>query len=425
MFASLSVTTADVPLIACPLPPSTAAADPSTPLCLFVSAALSAPDGTATTVRLDIAQHFADLPDPRHRAFRDRHLLSDILVIALTGVMCGAKSWEAIADFGTTKQNWFRSIGLQLPNGIPAHDTFHRIFAALDPLAFQRSFTSWINAVCHSLGFCQIPIDGKAIRGSRGPDGTCLHLVSAWVCEHRLTLAQIAVADKSNEITAIPQLLKMLDVRGALVSIDAMGCQKAIAQQIRDDKGDYLLAVKDNQPTLYGDVQHCFEQAYEGDFVGLHYDTYTTQEVSHGRQEERICTVLYEPIGLSSKAEWVDLKAIVQVIRTVQRNGKETVEVAYYISSSLASAKILAEAVRKHLSIENQQHWCLDVLFGEDRCRTRQGNASQNLAWLRKMTLSLFGQDQSKGTIPTRQFRAAADDAYRLHLLQILGEKSA
>jgi predicted transposase YbfD/YdcC len=424
MFATMSVTTASVPVTACPpLPPGTAT-ELSAPLCLFVSSAVSVAN-TAATVRIDIAHHFANLPDPRHRAFPGHHLLSDILVIALTAVICGAKSWEAIADFGTTKAAWFRSIGLKLPNGIPSHDTFMRIFAALDPIAFQHSFTSWINAVCNTLGFCHIPIDGKALRGTRGPDGTCLHLVSAWAAEHRLTLAQVAVDDKSNEITAIPMVLKMLDLHGALVSIDAIGCQKAIAQQIRDDGGDYLLAVKDNQPTLYTDVQDCFERAHDLQFVGIKHDSFTTEEVSHGRHEQRVYTVLYEPTGLSTKDEWVDLKAVVQVIRTVRKGDKESTEVAYYISSSTASAKVLAEAVRGHWSIENNQHWCLDVLFGEDRCRTRHGNAAQNLAWLRKMVLSVFGQDQSKGTIPTRQFRAAADDEYRLHLLHLLGEKDA
>ncbi len=224
-----------------------------------------------TIVPLDIAHHFADLPDPRHRAFRHHHVLGDILVIAVAAVLSGANSWDAIADFGRAKKDWLRSLGLELPNGIPSHDTFNRIFAALNPRAFQHSFTSWINAVCNTLGFCHIPIDGKAVRGAKGPDGTCLHLVSAWAAGHRLTLAQVAVADKSNEITAIPELLKLLDLHGALVSIDAIGCQKGIAQQIRDGGGDYLLAVKDNQPTLNDDIQECFVQAYDREFAGIRH----------------------------------------------------------------------------------------------------------------------------------------------------------
>ena len=369
---------------------------------------------------LDIAHHFANVPDPRHRSFRKRHRLVDILVIALSAVLSGARSWDAIADFGRSKRDWFRSLGLELPNGVPSHDTFNRIFAALDPVAFQESFTSWINAVCDALGFYHLPIDGKAVRGSAGPDGTCLHLVSAWVAQRRLSLAQVAVSDKSNEITAIPELLKMLDLHGALVSIDAIGCQKDIARQIRDGGGDYLLAVKDNQPTLYADVERCFLDAYEEDFGGVKNDAYTTREVGHGRVEERVCRVLYELGGMRSQAEWVDLQAVVQVVRTRREGEKESNEVAYYISSSAAAARVLAEGVRAHWGIENGQHWCLDVLFGEDLCRTRQGNAAENLAWLRKMALSLFRHDKSKGSVPTRQLRAAASDDYRQHLLNLL-----
>jgi predicted transposase YbfD/YdcC len=369
---------------------------------------------------LDIAHHFASVPDPRHAAFRDRHNLGDILVIALCAVISGAKSWDAIAAFGLSKQTWLRSIGLKLPNGIPSHDTFNRIFATLDPLAFQRSFSSWITAVCSALGLRHIPVDGKTLRGTAGPDRTCLHLVSAWATEYRLSLAQVAVDDKSNEITAIPELLKMLDLHGALVSIDAMGCQKDIARQVRDEGGDYLLAVKDNQPTLRSDIGACFETAYDKQFEGIKHDIFTSKEVSHGRYEERTCTVLYEPSGLSTKAEWVDLKAIVQVIRTRRDGDKESNEVAYYITSRMASAKVLAEAARAHWGIENGQHWCLDVLLGEDRCRSRQGNAAENLAWLRKMVLSLLRRDGSKGSVPTKQLRAALDDEYRLHLLNIL-----
>ena len=369
---------------------------------------------------LDIAHHFAELPDPRHWAFRKRHVLSDMLVISLCAVICGARSWDAIAAFGLSKQAWLRSLGLKLPNGIPSHDTFNRLFAALDPLAFQRGFSSWITAVCRALDVSHIPVDGKSLRGTAGPDGTCLHLVSAWAAQHRLTLAQVAVEDKSNEITAIPELLRMLDLHAALVSIDAIGCQKEIAKQIRAEGGDYLLAVKDNQPTLHQDIIACFEQAYEREFEGLKYDTFTLKGRSHGRDEERICTVLYEPSGLSTREEWVDLRAIVQVVRLVRRGDKESDEVGYYISSSTAGAGRLGEGARAHWGIENGQHWCLDVLLGEDRCRTRQGNAAENLAWLRKMVLSLFRRDQSKGSVPTRQLRAALEDDYRLHLLNIL-----
>lgn len=382
-------------------------------------------DSTAEASRLDIAHHFATVPDPRHPAFRDHHLLGDILVIALSAVLAGARSWEGIAEFGRSKETWLRSLGLALPNGIPAHDTFNRIFADLDPVAFQAAFVSWINGICQALQVRYLPIDGQTLRGTRGPDGTCLHLVSAWATEHRLTLAQVAVEDKSNEITAIPQVLALLDLKGALVSIDAIGCQKSIAAQIRAGGGDYLLAVKDNQPILCRDVEECFVQAYEEDFGGRKQDTVRTQEVGHGRQEERVYTVLYEPQGLRTQAEWVDLKAIVQVIRTRQVGEKESVEVSYYISSSRAAAPVMAEGIRAHWGIENGQHWSLDVLFGQDRCRTRHKNAAENLAWVRKVALGLFRHDDTKGSVPTKQLRAALDDDYRHQLLNLLCEKSA
>jgi predicted transposase YbfD/YdcC len=372
--------------------------------------------------RLDIAHHFANVPDPRHPAFRDRHVLGDILVITLSAVLCGAESWDSIAQFGRSKEGWLRSLGLKLPNGIPSHDTFNRIFSALDPVEFQRAFQGWIHSICDSLGLSHVPIDGKTLRGSRGPDGTCLHLVSAWAAAGRVSLAQVAVADKSNEITAIPELLKRLDLNGALVSIDAMGCQKAIAAQVRDSGGDYLLNVKDNQPTLAADVGACFLHAYEIDFEGLAFDTLTTTGTGHGRFEERAYTVLYQPEGLRTAEDWVDLKSIVQVIRTRRQADSESTEVSYYISSSTASIQTLSEGIRGHWGIENGQHWSLDVLFGEDHCRTRQGNAAENLAWVRKMALSLFRNDGHKGSIPTKRMAAALDDVYRFHLLNLLSK---
>ncbi len=238
-------------------------------------------------------------------------------------------------------------------------------------------------------------------------------------------MAQVAVEGKGNEITAIPRLLAMLNLHKALVSIDAIGCQTGIARQVRAAGGDYLLAVKDNQPTLHQDVQGCFDAAYGKDFEGVKHDIYTSTEVSHGRYEERICTVIYQPQGLSTIDEWQDLEAVVRVVRIRREKGKESIETAHFISSSTAEAKVLAEAARNHWGIENCQHWVLDVVFAEDRCRTNHGHAAQNLAWLRKMALSVFGQDDSRGSIPTRQIRAAADDHYRLHLLNLLSEKSA
>jgi predicted transposase YbfD/YdcC len=375
---------------------------------------------TETPSPLDIPGHFANLPDPRHPAFRDCHPFGEIVAIALCAVLSGATSWDSIASFGRRKLDWLRSLGLKLANGVPSHDTFNRSFAALAPHAFQDCFNGWICSVCDALGACHIPIDGKAARGSRGPDGTCLHLVSAWAAEGRLTLAQVAVADKSNEITAIPALLKILDLEGALVSIDAIGCQKEIAEGVLAAGGDYLLAVKGNQPTLHADIKAAFEDAERCGFKRVRYDTFATKETGHGRHEERSYTALYDLDGLSTKEEWQGLTTIVRVLRRRRQGDKESQEVAYYISSREATAQVLARGIRLHWGIENGCHWILDVVFGEDQCRTRHGNAAENLAWLRKMVLSLLGQHRGKASYRTVQFELAIDDELRLQLLRQL-----
>lgn len=369
---------------------------------------------------LDIPGHFANLPDPRHPAFRDCHPFGEIVAIALCAVLSGATSWDSIASFGRRKLDWLRSLGLKLANGVPSHDTFNRSFAALAPRAFQDCFNGWICSVCDALGVRHVPIDGKAARGSRGPGGTCLHLVSAWAAEGRLTLAQVAVADKSNEITAIPELLKILDLEGALVSIDAIGCQKEIAEGVLAAGGDYLLAVKDNQPTLHADIKAAFEDAERCGFKRVRHDTFATKEAGHGRHEERSYTVLYDLDGLSTKGEWQGLTTIVRVLRRRRQGDKESQEVAHYISSREAAAQVLARGVRLHWGIENGCHWVLDVVFGEDQSRTRHGNAAENLAWLRKMVLSLLGQHRGKASYRTMQFELAIDDDLRLQLLRQL-----
>jgi predicted transposase YbfD/YdcC len=374
----------------------------------------------ATPSPLDMPSHFASLPDPRHPAFRDRHLLGEVVAIALCAVLSGATSWDRIAIFGRRKQEWLRSLALTLPNGVPSHDTFNRIFATLAPQHFRDCFNGWLCSVCDSLGVAHIPIDGKALRGTRGPDGTCLHLVSAWAAEGRLTLAQVAVADKSNEITAIPELLKILDLEGALVSIDAIGCQKEIASGVLGAGGDYLLAVKENQPTLHADIVAAFADAEEIGFRGVQHDSHTTKESGHGRQEERRYTVLYDLDGLSTRDDWEGLTSAVRVVRSRRQGDKESEEVAYYISSSTEEAKVLARGIRLHWGIENGCHWVLGVIFGEDRCRTRHGHAAENLAWLRKIVLALLGRERGKASYRTTLFELAIDDEFRLKLLRKL-----
>jgi predicted transposase YbfD/YdcC len=373
---------------------------------------------------LNIVHHFAAMTDPRDPRFVT-HLLSDILTIALCATLSGAKSFEDLAAFGRSKETWLRGLGLPLPHGIPSHDTFRDLFRHLAPALFQDCFTAWINALCGRLGVQHVQIDGKALRGSRGLDGTCLHLVSAWVGANSLTLGQVAVEDKSNEITAIPKLLKLLELQGALVSIDAMGCQKDIAQAIRDTGADYLLQVKGNQPTLQADIEARIDAAFLTNYVGVEHDIWVNNIKGHGREEEQVFLVLYDLEGLSTRDEWVDLNAIVQVARTKWEGGKETFEVAHYICSRRASAEELSRGARAHWSIENGLHWVLDVIFREDDSRLKDRMAAENLGMLRRVVASLLRQDKSKGSCSGKLLRAGWDDAFRLHLLELLSEESA
>jgi predicted transposase YbfD/YdcC len=371
--------------------------------------------------RLDILHHFADVKDPRDFRFVT-HLLGDILTIGLCATLSNAKSFEDMAAFGRAKETWLRSLGLTLPHGIPSHDTFRDVFRHLKPAIFQDCFTSWINALCDKLGIELVQIDGKALRGSRGLDGTCLYLVSAWVGANSLTLAQVAVEDKSNEITAIPKLLKMLELQGALVSIDAMGCQKDIACDIRATGADYLLQVKGNQPILEADIKASIDAAFDADFVGIKHDIWVDQRHGHGRDEELVCLVLYDLEGLDTRADWVDLQAIIRVARTKWQGDKQTFEVAHYISSRRGSAAEFNSATRGHWGIENGLHWVLDVIFREDDSRLKDRTAAENLGQLRRVVASLLRQDKSKGSVSGKLLRAAWNDDFRAHLLNLLSD---
>ena len=375
------------------------------------------------TARLDILHHFAAVADPRDVRFVT-HPLGDLLTIALCATLSGAKSFEDLAAFGRAKESWLRSLGLGLPHGIPSHDTFRDLFCHLAPALFQDCFTAWVNAVCARLGVQHVQIDGKSLRGSRGLEGTCLHLVSAWVGANSLTLGQVAVEDKSNEITAIPKLLKLLELQGALVSIDALGCQKDIAQAIRDTGADYLLQVKGNQPTLEADIEASIDAAFAADFVGFEHDVWVSERRGHGREEEQVCLVLYDLERLRTRAEWVDVPTIVRVARSTWEGGKETFEVAHYISSRRGSAEELGSAARGHWGIENGLHWVLDVIFREDDCRLKDRRAAENLGMLRRVVASLLRQDPSKGSVSGKWLRAGWDDEFRLHLLNLLSGES-
>lgn len=364
---------------------------------------------------LSVTRFFADLPDPRIDRTK-KHPLADILVVTLAATLAGAESFEAVAAFGVAKQAWLQRF-VPLANGIPSADTFGRVFARLNPTAFGKRVADWLAAVCDATGLRHIAIDGKAVRGAKGATFSgCLHLVSAWATENRLILGQEAVADKSNEITAIPALLAVLELKGALVTIDAAGCQTAIARQIREQGGDYLLAVKGNQPALHDAVLAAFDRAFATDFAGLRCDEDEQAEDGHGRHEERCVTVLYDPAGLP--ADWPDVAAVVLVGRERRANGKSSSTAHYYLTSLGGTAAELGQRVRRHWAVENELHWTLDVTFREDANRTRADYAGANLGLVRRVAVSLLKQDPGKGSVPTKRLKAAWDVDYLEQVLR-------
>ena len=364
---------------------------------------------------VSVARYFAGLPDPRVDRTK-KHSLADILVVALCAVVCGADSWEEVEAFGEAKVGWLKRF-LRLPHGIPSHDTFYRVFARLDPQALGRCVADWMGAVCEAAGLRHIAVDGKAVRSApRSTFSGCLHLVSAWAAENRLILGQQAVADGSHEIAAIPELLRVLELKGALVTLDAAGCQKEIAEQVRDGGGDYLLAVKGNQPTLHEAVRAVFGRACESDFAGIEYDGHEGAEDGHGRHEERYVTVIYDPQGLPP--EWPDVAAVVLVGREREVKGQRADTAHYYITSLRGTAAELGRLVRRHWAVENELHWCLDVGFREDANKTAAGHAGANLGLIRRVAASLLKQSPEKGSTKAKRLRAGWDDDFRLQVLQ-------
>ena len=385
-----------------------------------------------------ILDHFADLPDPRREQGRV-HRLDEIVFVATCAVLCGAESWEQIADYAHSKIDWLTTF-LTLPGGVPSHDTFRRVFCLLDPLAFQKCFYTWMTALMRRQGVTPvatdppelrpIAIDGKAQRGSarRTVGRSALHVVSAWAVENRLTLGQVATDATSNEITAIPELLELLDLKGAVVTIDAMGCQKEIAAAIVGEGGQYVLAVKENQPHLSEDIERTFEEVLDRGEPGVDFNECQTEEVRSGRQETRSCCVITAPEGIRDAGLWAGLTAIVMVISQRVVNGAASSETRYFIGSAAGTAEDYLRWVRGHWGIENALHWVLDVCFREDDQRHWAGNSAQNLAWLRKLALCLLKAEKgSKGkSIATRRLTAGWKNDYLLSVLaQIPGKSGA
>lgn len=368
--------------------------------------------------------HFAGLIDPRVERTR-WHSLLDIVAITVCAVICGADNWVDVAFFGRCKEAWFRQ-WLELPNGIPSHDTFGRVFAMLDAEQFAGCLGRWMAAVQEATQGQVVAIDGKSLRGSRdGAKGKgAVHLVSAWASSNHLVLGQVKVDDKSNEITAIPELLRLLSLKGCIVTIDAIGCQKAIAQEIVNREADYVLAVKANQGELHAGLKDLFETAMGYQFQDVPHSYAPSLGKEHGRIESRECWATSDPgclAYLEQAAEWPGLVSVAMVRRQRDMVGlpgsRTETETAYYISSLPADAGKILAATRTHWSIENSLHWTLDVAFDEDHCRVRTGNGAQNLAAVRAFALGLLNQDtEIKAGIKAKRKVAGWDPDYLLRL---------
>jgi len=368
-------------------------------------------------------EHFAVLPDPRVERTK-KHKLEDLLTITICAVICGAEGWNDIEAFGESKESWFRTF-LDLPHGIPSHDTFGRVLAALDPDAFERSFQAWVTALKGSSAGKHVALDGKAIRRSldRASGKACIHLVSAWVCEDHAVFGQLAVDDKSNEITAIPKLLEMLNLKKAVVTIDAMGCQTEIARKVKEKGGEYVLSLKGNQGTLHEDVTLFLDDARTRDFAGIEHDFWQETEKGHGRMETRRVWCTGQVGWLARRHEdWMGLRSIAVVEARREVRGEEPeVERRYFISSLPGdSARRLGQAVREHWGVESRLHWTLDVCFGEDQSRARIGNAAQNLSRVRRIALTLLKHERTaKVGIKCKRLKAGWDADYLLRVLEI------
>lgn len=361
--------------------------------------------------------HFSELTDPRKSD--STYPLINIVAIAICAVVCGADNFVAIAEFGRKKRKWLENF-LDLSEGIPSHDRFNAILAAIKPAEFEKCLLGWIMAL-HEITEGQIvAIDGKTLRRSfdAANSKAAIHMVSAWATANHISLGQVAVDAKSNEITAIPKLLKILEIAGALVTIDAMGCQVEIARDIVEAEADYCLAVKENQPTLCHGIEDFFSDHLDDDFARTAVRRHETEDRGHGRVEHRCYFICPVPDSLPDRDRWPGLKAIGMTVSNTQRDGKECGEVRYYILSKYLSGRRFAEAVRSHWGIENSLHWQLDVTFREDDCRIRKGHADQNFSILRRTALSLLKNERDeKLGVQNKRLLAAWDDDYRLKVL--------
>lgn len=367
---------------------------------------------------LSVEDAFGDLQDPRSRS--PEHALIEILVVAIAAILSGADSWVGIATWGEAKIEWLRQY-LKLANGVPSHDTFGRVFSMLDAKHFEACFIRWVGGLCQGLEGKVVAIDGKTVRRSHRLGQGAIHLVSAYCGALRVSLGQVKTEAKSNEITAIPELLEALLLKGAVVTIDAMGCQQAIAQRIVQGGADYVLAVKENQPGLCEALRELFAAHDARGLKTVRFGEHTEIGKDHGRIETRRCVVSEDIQWLAQRERWCGLRSVVMIESTRQIGERSSTERRYYISSLAADAKRLGEAIRGHWGIENSMHWVLDVAFGEDQCRARVKNAAQNFAILRRIVINLLRADPTtKVGAKTKRLKASADDRYRAHILGLV-----
>jgi predicted transposase YbfD/YdcC len=361
---------------------------------------------------------FADLPDPRIDRCK-RHKLIDVVVIGLCAVICGAEGPTDMETFGETKAEWLKQF-LELPFGIPSHDTFGRVLSVIAPAEFERCLLKWVNTQVKLPGGEIVALDGKTLRGShdRANEQDAIEIVSAWAVSQKLTLGQVKVADGSNEITAVPEVLRRLNVEGCIVTVDALNCQKTIAAQIREQQADYVLALKDNHKTLRAQVKEYLTAVREDRTWGCEISTHQTTDGEHGRIETRRYWQATAPDFLPEKAAWRDLTSVGMVEARRELNGQRTTDIRYYLSSLPVNAAQFAHAVRSHWGIENACHWVLDVVFREDHSRIRVGNAAENMSTLRRLALNLLRREKSeKRGVHVKRLKAALDEKYLLKVL--------
>ena len=372
----------------------------------------------STSSSSSLLTHFERLEDPR-TAYLVEHPLLDIVALTICAVICGAETWEEIEAYGHSKLIWLKTF-LRLPNGVPSHDTIARVFALLEPTQLQECFVSWVKSIAElSLGEV-VSLDGKSARHSydKGAGKGAIHMVSAWASENQLVLGQVKVADKSNEITAIPKLLNILDISGCIVTIDAMGAQTEIAQQIIDQGADYVLSLKGNQGTLHEDVEQLFEWACQTDFKDIDHEAYQTIDKGHGRIEIRRYWLLDNVEHLENAKRWTGLNRVGMIESERRIDGRPTtIERRYYLTSLEGGVERFAYASRGHWGVENKLHWSLDVVFHEDDSRIRKGHAPENMTLIRKIALNLLVKESSKGSKKAKRLKAGWDNNFLVQVL--------